>query len=297
MNHLSSYIIRNYLSWLPDKTYLRLLFLIETGKILHLANPRTFQEKIQWLKLFNKHNEYTQMVDKVSAKKYVSNIIGEEYIIPTIGVWENFNDIQFKKLPNQFVLKTAHGGGSCSVIVCRDKKAFDYNHAKCILEKSLKSDIYRSYREWPYKNVPRRILVEELLITENNKDLTDYKFFCFSGEPLFCQVIRDRHSHETIDFYDMEWNHQEFVGLNPSVKNGMTPVPKPQNLEKMIHICRQLSKNTTFIRVDLYNLKGKIYFGELTFFPASGLGTFSPSTWNLKLGNMINLSDLKTKKR
>ena len=288
IRHLLSYMLRNYLVGLPDKIYLRLLFIIETGKILHLKSPRTFQEKIQWLKLYNRQPEYTQMVDKVAVKKYISSIIGDQFVIPTIATWQRFDEIDFRQLPEQFVLKTSHGGGSCGVVICRDKSTFDMKRAQYILEKSLKSDIYRSYREWPYKNVPRCILAEKYMVNGNDSELTDYKFFCFNGRPLYCQVIRNRHTHETIDFYDMEWRHQEFVGLNPVARNALLPIAKPLNWETMISICHKLSYNIPFVRVDMYEIMNAVYFGELTFFPASGLGTFSPYNWNLYMGDLLN---------
>lgn len=282
------------LSWaIPnDEFYLRMLYVFEMHRILHLKHPRTFNEKIQWLKLYNRKPEFTKMVDKYAVKEYVANLIGSEYIIPTLGVWESFDEIDFDKLPNQFVLKTTHGGGGMAVVICRDKKTFNKDKARRILEKSLKSDIYRLFREWPYKDVPRRIIAEKFMTSQSAnapKDLPDYKFFCFDGEPKYCQVIRDRHSLETIDFYDMEWKHQDFVGLNVLARNGMERVECPKQLGVMQEICRKLSKGMPFVRVDLYVIDGNEYFGELTFYPASGFGSFTPDEWNLRLGELLKL--------
>ena len=282
-------IVSHFFKWLPDKIYLKLLYRYKMGRRLDLTNPQTFCEKIQWLKLYDRKPEYTKMVDKYAVKKYMAAIIGEEYIIPTLGVWDTPDDIDWEHLPDQFVLKTTHGGGSTGVVICRDKSTFDRDVAKRRLERSLKSDIYKSYREWPYKDVKKRIIAEEFIEVKGHQDLPDYKFYCFNGEPKYCQVIRDRNTLETIDFYDMEWNHMPFVGLNPVAKNGLNPVAKPEHLTKMCEICRRLATGIPFLRVDLYVLNGKEYFGETTFYPASGIGIFTPDKWNVVLGQMINI--------
>lgn len=282
----------NLFDKLSDEHYVKLIWFLKFWQKLNIKNPKTFTEKLQWLKLYNRKPEYTTMVDKYAVKNYVANIIGEEYIIPTLGVWDRFDDIDFSKLPQQFVLKTTHGGGGGGVVICRDKTTFNKADAKSKLEASMRGDIYKSLREWPYKNVPKRIIAEKFMAPEKSlapKDLPDYKFFCFNGEPKYCQVIRDRHTKETIDFYDMEWNHQEFVGLNPVARNGLTPVARPENLDEMKDICRKLAKDIPFVRVDLYVIDDKKYFGELTFYPASGLGVFTPEEWNRKLGDLLIL--------
>ena len=266
------------------------------GYELNLENPQIFSEKLQWLKLYNRRPEYTRMVDKYEVKKYVADIIGEEYIIPTLGVWDKVEDIDFDVLPNQFVLKTTHSGGNTGVVICKDKETFDIVACKKKLQQSLRDDVYKSLREWPYKNVKRRIIAEQFLSDDNNSDLPDYKFFCFDGEPLYCQVIKDRNTKETIDFYDLEWNLQEFIGLlgpNSQIKHSAINIEKPSNYKAMIEIARSLSCNIPFLRVDLYEINGKIYFGEMTFFPASGLGKFSPDDWNYTLGHLINLPNHK----
>lgn len=287
-------IIQNFFGWLPDKTYLQLLYRFKMGHRLDLNHPKTFTEKIQWLKLYNRRPEYTLMVDKYAVKKYVADIIGEKYIIPTLGVWDKPEDIDWDALPNEFVLKTTHGGGSGGVVICKDKKTFDRNKAILTLRDSMNGDIYRSLREWPYKDVKKRVLAEKYMAPKdmvNNPiyDLSDYKFFCFNGEPKYCQVIRDRHSKESIDFYDMNWRHQEFVGLNPIASNGINLVPRPLLLDDMICICHKLSENMKFVRIDMYVIDNRIYFGEITFYPASGMGLFNPDKWNEELGNLISL--------
>lgn len=272
-----------------DKLYLKILFRLRMGYKLDLDNPQTFCEKIQWLKLYNRKPEYTQMVDKYAVKKYVANIIGEEYIIPTLGVWDRFEDIDFDKLPKQFVLKTTHDGGSYGIVICKDKDVFDYKAAKKTINRSLRRCSYKVMREWPYKNVKRQIIAEEYLECMGNTDLIDYKFYCFNEQPLYCQVIKDRNSKETIDFFDQEWNHQVFYGLNPKAIQSSYPIDRPINYDKMVEVASKLSHNIPFARVDLYNIGGKIYFGEITFFPASGFGVFTPSEWDYKLGEWIKL--------
>lgn len=271
----------------PDELYLKLLFRLRMGYKLDLDNPQTFCEKLQWLKLHNRKPEYTQMVDKYDAKRYVAGIIGEEYIIPTIGVWDRVEDIDFDKLPNQFVLKCTHDSGG--IVICKDKSQLDIAAAKKRLRRGLKKNYYWQNREWPYKNVKRQIIAEEFIEEVGRQDLSDYKFFCFNGEPRYCQVIRDRNTLETIDFYDMEWNHMPFTGLNPVAKNGLTAVEKPMHLTSMIDICRKLAKDIPFSRIDLYVVNNREYFGEITFYPASGLGCFTPNEWDYTLGELINL--------
>lgn len=282
--------ILSLFNWVPDEPWLKLLYRIKNGYWMDFNNPRTFNEKLQWLKIHGFRPEYTQMVDKYAVKDYVSAKIGKEYVIPTLGVWDSPDDIDWEILPNKFVLKTTHGGGGNGVVICTDKTTFDKDSAIKKLRNSIQTTGI-PYREHPYDNVPPRIIAEEMLENEQGKpsDLADYKFYCFNGEPVYCQVIRDRSTKETIDFYDMEWNHMPFVGLNPECKNGVTPVPCPSNLDDMKRVCCVLAKDIPFARIDLYEVKEKEYFGEITFFPAGGFGTFEPSEWNIKLGDLLSL--------
>ena len=278
-----------------DRKFLELRYLLENKERLNLNEPKTFTEKIQWLKLYNRKPEYAMMVDKYEAKKYVASLIGEEYIIPTLGIWDKFEDIDFSKLPDRFILKATHS--SHASIVCKDKRTFDIYDARKKFHRFLKTNPYIGYREWAYKNVKPRIIAEQFMENKGEKDLTDYKFFCFNGEPRYCQVIRDRSENETIDFYDTEWRHQEFTGLNPVAKTGLNPVAKtglnpvakPTDYSRMLKIASRLSEGMPFVRIDLYEINGKIYFGEITFYPAAGFGTFTPKEWNRKLGDMIQL--------
>lgn len=290
--HFCDSIVKNYFGWLPDKLYLSLRYRFTMGHWIDWKNPKTFTEKIQWLKIYNRKPEYTTMVDKYAVKQYVADRIGEEYVIPTLGVWNRPEDIDWDSLPDRFVLKTTHGGGGGGVVICKDKSTFDRQAAITKLNESLASDIYSNLREWPYKNVPRRIIAEKFMAPQKSaapKDLPDYKFFCFNGEPKYCQIIRDRHTEEAIDFYDMDWKHQEFVGLNPVAHNGVTPVPRPEHLDNLVAICRKLAAEIPFVRVDLYVIDDKEYFGELTFYPASGFGRWTTEDADAKIGRLLSL--------
>lgn len=274
-----------------DDWYLRFLYWLEMGHPLNLDNPRTFTEKIQWLKLYNREKIYSVMVDKIAVKNYVSNIIGEDIIIPTLGVWKKFDDIDFSKLPNEFVLKTNHSGGGSGVIICRNKFEFDIKKAREKINSSMKCNYYYRTREWPYKDVFPKIFAEKFIKAENEEDLIDYKFYCFNGQAKYCQVIIGRRNNESIDFYDLAWNHQNFYGLNPTIgiQYAHRIISKPCQYEKMIEIANKLSKGIPFVRIDLYNVLGKIYFSEITFFPASGFGFFIPRETDALLGKLIKL--------
>lgn len=294
-----SSVLRDYGFWIPDRWYLQMKYYLEMGNWLNLKSPKTFGEKIQWLKLYDRRSEYTMMVDKYAVKDYVASVIGKEYVIPTLGVWDSPEEIDFDDLPQQFVLKPTHLGGG-SVFICKNKTSFDINGVVERMKGALKGDMYKVYREWPYKNVPRRVIAEKYIKNSSDEslDLTDYKFYCFSGIPMYCQVIKDRNSKETIDFFDMDWNHQTFYGLNPVyvssskiVKAKRAPA-KPIHFDEMKEMARKLSEGLPFSRIDLYDTKNGPLFGEITFYPASGIGTFAPSEYNIILGEMINLPNM-----
>lgn len=271
-----------------DELYLKLLFLFEMHYWPDLKHPKTFNEKLQWLKLHNRKPEFTTMVDKYAVKKYVADRIGEQYIIPTLGVWDSFDQIDFDSLPNQFVLKTTHGGGGLAVVICKDKKTFDKRRAKRILEKSLHSDIYMKYREWPYKDVPKRIIAEKYMVDESGTELKDYKFFCFNGEPKYMLLVSGRQAgKKRFDYFDLNWNH---LPVHDVGCPGAERLPaKPDNFEEMIFIAKKLSKGMTHVRVDFYNINCKIFFGELTFFDGSGLCVYDPREWDFKFGQFLKL--------
>lgn len=278
---------------LSDETYLKLTYKIRFGKKLDLNNPITFNEKMQWLKLYNRKTEYTEMVDKVKAKEFVANIIGNEYIIPTLGIYDNFEQIDFEKLPNQFVLKCNHDSGS--VVICKDKRNFDKKVAKQRINKGLKKDGFFWGREWPYKNIKRKILAESYLEEPLAKELKDYKFMCFNGEVKCIFVGSERFSGEglKITFFDRNWNIMPF---ERHYSRSRVPINRPVQLEKMIMLAEKLSANIPFLRVDFYEVNEKIYFGELTFYPGSGWEEFTPEEWDTTLGEWIKL-DLNVNKK
>lgn len=288
---LSTLIIR-YGFWIPDEPYLRLLFFLKMGKKLNLKNPITYSEKLQWLKLYNRQVEYTKMVDKYAVKDYVTSVIGSEYVISTIGVWDSPEDIEWDKLPNRFVLKTTHGGGNTGVVICKDKTTFDKQLAIQKLKQSMKQDIYRTLREWPYKDVPRRILAEQFISPDpKTNDLPDYKFFCFDGEVKALFVGTERSTGDVkFDYYDADFNHLDLVQTHPM--SGKT-LAKPANFEEMKLIASKLSQGIPHVRVDLYNIEGKIYFGEMTFTHHGGLVPFHPEKWDQIFGNWLTLPKRK----
>ena len=283
-------IIQNFFTWLPDSIYLKLLFRFKMGKPLNLKNPKTFNEKLQWLKLYNRKPEYTTMVDKYAVKQYVANIIGGEYIIPTLGVWDSPDDIDWVSLPDQFVLKTTHGGGGGGVVICRDKQTFDKATAKRKLESSMKSDIYKSLREWPYKNVKKRIIAEKYIEDESGY-LRDYKVMCFNGQPKLIQMHMGRFNGvHTQDFYNCDWDKLVDINQNGCINSDIL-LPKPQCLEQMLELSSKLSKRLPQIRVDWYIIGAKLYFGEMTFFDAGGFDDFVPESLNEVIGSWIVLPE------
>ncbi len=282
------FLIRIGYKFIPEILYLKLLYRLEVGKSLNLKNPQTFTEKIQWLKLYDRRPEYTTMVDKYAVKEYVAKKIGKEYIIPTIGFWDSPEDIEWDKLPNQFVLKTTHGGGSHGVVICKDKATFDKKKAIVRLNTAMKGDISASYKEWPYKNVRKRIIAEQYMEDPSLQELRDYKFFCFGGQCKCFKVDFDRFIEHHANYYDSNGNLLMFgeKGLLPKFDK---VIEMPKNLNKMIELANKLSDTIPLLRVDFYNVDGHIFFGELTFYPASGLLPFVPEDWDLTLGNWIVL--------
>lgn len=288
--------IKNYFYWkklkmgwfdsMDDVSFLKMAYKRKIGKELNLNNPQTFNEKLQWLKLHDRKPEYTTMVDKYAVKRYVADIIGAEYIIPTLGVWNHFDEIDFEKLPNQFVLKCTHDSGG--LVICKDKAKLDKATAKKKLETSLKNNYYWSGREWPYKNVKPRIIAETYMEDNKVHELIDYKFMCFNGNVKCIFTCSERFSDDglKVTFFDTEWNMMPFERHYPVSKN---PPTKPIHLNSMIKFAKKLSQSIPFIRVDFYEINKKLYFGELTFFPGSGFEEFTPVSWDYKLGNWLQL--------
>lgn len=272
---------------LPDKIYLQIYYRRIFGRKLNLKEPKTFNEKIQWLKLYDRNPTYSKMVDKYEAKNYVENKIGKEYIIPTLGVWEEFDKINFSELPNQFVLKTTHDSGG--VVIVKDKDKMNLVKTKKIIEDSLNNNYYLQGREWPYKNVKHRIIAEKYMVDESGYELKDYKFFCFNGiaKVMFIASDRQNTNEETkFDFFDMEFNHLPFTNGHP---NSNKIIIKPKSFEKMKKLAEILSEGIPQVRIDFYDINGNIYFGEMTFSHWSGFVPFIPDEWDYRLGSMINL--------
>lgn len=255
---------------------------------LDLKNPKTFNEKQNWLKLYDRKPEYTMMVDKYLVKPYVAGIIGDQYIIPTLGVWDRPEEVDFDSLPEKFVLKCNHNSG-CGMIICKDKSKLNIDEAKIELQKGLNDDYFVSNREWPYKDVPRKIIAEQYMEDEETHELRDYKFFCFSGavKALFIATDRSKGDHETrFDFYDENFNHLPFTNGHP---NAAIPPTKPKCFEEMKRIASILSKDLPSARIDLYEINGKVYFGEITFTHWGGFVPFEPKNWDRTFGDWIKL--------
>lgn len=276
---------------MDDESYLKLSYKVLMGKKLDLNNPKKFSEKLQWLKLNDRQDIYTTMVDKYGVKEYVARKIGDEYIIPTLEVYSSFDEIDFSKLPESFVLKCTHDSGGN--IVCRDKSKLDFLKSKKKIESTMKKNFYYAAREWPYKNVKPRIIVEQFMKDENQKNgLIDYKFYCFHGKPQFLYVSEGLENHSTakISFLNLDYSFADFQRLDYQHFRNL-PV-KPVNYNKMIEIATELSQNIPFVRVDLYEINNKVYFSELTFSPCGGFMKFEPEKYDEKIGEMIDLNQV-----
>lgn len=269
-----------------DEEFLKRKFKLEMGYDLDLQHPKTFNEKMQWLKIHNRKPEFTAMVDKYEAKKYVADIIGEQYIIPTFGVWDSFDEIDFDTLPDQFVLKCTHDSGG--VVIVKDKKTFNKKEAKRIIEKALRRDYYQSTREWPYKNVKRRIIAEKYMEDDSTHELRDYKFFTFDGEvkSLFIATERGSKEETKFDFFDANGELLPFTNGHPHAN----PTPAlPKQFEEMKMLASKLGKGIPMVRVDFYEVNGNVYFGEMTFSHWSGMVPFEPKEWDYTFGGWIKL--------
>ena len=277
---------RKFLNWLSDKTFIKIQYKLCTKKRLNLSSPKTFNEKIQWLKLYGNLQKYTNLVDKYEVRKYISETIGEEYLIPLLGVWERFEDIDFEKLPEQFVLKCNHDCGS--VVICKDKTTFDIKAAQSKLNKYLKRNFYYENKEPQYKNIKPRIICEKYMVDESWAELKDYKIFCFDGEPKIIQVNYDRVIDHKLNFYDTKWNYIS-IRLMPHHTDPNKIIGKPNNLDEMLNLAKIFSKKHLFIRVDFYSIRDRIYFGELTFSPNAGFKEFKPEEFNVEMGSYIEL--------
>lgn len=279
----------NLFFWLPSKIDIQFLFRLKMGKFLNLRSPNTFNEKLQWLKLYNRKSIYTTLVDKYAVKQWAAETIGTQYIIPTLGVWENFDDIDFDKLPNQFVLKCTHDSGS--YVICKDKMKLDINAARKKLNNALKRNFYYVGREYPYKNVPPRIIAEQYM-EDKNGGLVDYKFSCFNGYVDCVMVCLDRHINDVkFYFFDKKWNLKRLNIRGKNAPEGFT-IPKPSCMDEMFELAAKLSKDIPFVRVDLFECDGKVYFGEMTFFPDNGFDANLLPETDLYFGSLIDLNKI-----
>ena len=278
------------LSFLPDKPYLQLFYFATTRKFINFKNPKGFNEKLQWLKVNDKRPEYSQLVDKLAVRDHIAEILGEEYLFPLLGKWESFNDIDFDSLPNQFVLKCNHDSGSTKVI--KDKSALtqaDFDEMNEFYTRRLNRDFFFAGREYPYKGIKPYIIAEQLMVDETTpeKSIEDYKFFCFNGEPKVMFIATDRATDCKFDFFDMDFNHLDLVNIHP---NADKPIEKPEKFEEMKDLAAKLSKGMRHVRIDLYELNGKIYFGEYTFFHGGGFQLCHPDKWERTLGECIDIT-------
>ena len=271
-----------------DRKYLEYVYKEHMGKNLNLDNPKTFNEKLQWLKLNNRNNMYTKLVDKYEVREYVSKVIGSNYLIPLLGVFDSYKEIDFDKLPNQFVLKLTHDSGT--VIICKDKTKLNRKQTISKLKKGLKRKYFYLYREWPYKNVKPRIIAEKYMKDNNSSVLNDYKFYCFNGEPKMMFIITERGNDPKINFFDMDFNE---INLHQGFKKGEKKLEKPKKFDEMIKLARKLSYGIPHVRVYFYIINGKVYFGELTFFDSAGLEKFEPEKYDEILGSYIDLNKIK----
>jgi len=275
------------LNWMPDKWFLTFMFRSKMGYWMNWKNPKTFNEKLQWLKIHDRNPLYTKLVDKYEVRQYIAQKIGPEYLIPLLGVWDRFEDIDFDKLPNQFVIKCTHDSGS--IIICKNKASFDYRDAERKIKNALKIKYYTLSREWPYKNVRPRIIVEEYLKAD---DLKDYKFQVYNGIVQNCFVCSRRFTEDGlhVTFFDKQWNLLNFTKLYPKEKISLE---KPFYFSRMVEISEILASNIRFLRVDFFEYNNKVYLGELTFYPGAGFEKFTPFEWDKKFGDFIDLFDYK----
>lgn len=279
---------RGLLRFLSDRQWVKLMYRVRMGKKLNLDNPRTYNEKLQWMKLNYYNPLYTQLADKYEVRKYISNKIGDEYLIPLLGVYDNFDEIDFNELPDQFVIKCNHDSGG--LVICRDKSKLDINKARNKIERCLKRNYYKISREWPYKDVKPRIIIEKYMVDESSYELKDYKFYCFDGKSKVMQMITDRGADDgmKLDFFDMEFNHLDMTKVFPNSKKKLK---KPEKFEEMIELAEKISEDFPHVRVDLYNINGKLYFGEFTFFSSSGLKPLKPEKWDKIFGDWFKLPE------
>lgn len=290
-NYRKLYLIN--LGWynsLSDKEFLLRVYPLIMDKPFNLENPHTFNEKLQWLKLYDHRPEYTMMVDKYKVRQYIADNFGREYLIPLLGVWDSPDEIDFSMLPEQFVLKCNHNSG-LGMYICKDKSKLNINKVRKELKKGLKENYYLKCREWPYKEVERKIICEQYMTDQNCNDIIDYKIHNFNGKPQFVLVCSKRFSKEGLheDFYTPDWSRMNVKRHNIPTTLG---IAKPHNLDMMLEMSQRISHNYPFIRTDFYEINGKLYFGEITLYPASGWSKFDPEEYDMIFGNMLTLPEI-----
>lgn len=281
-------LMRKLGPWIKDdETYLRWYYFFSMRKRLNLKTPSTFNEKVNWLKLHDHNPLYTSLVDKLEAKDYVTKKVGAGHVFPTLGIWHRPEDIEWDALPNRFVLKTTQGGGGIGVIICHDKTKFDKAKAIAKLNSALKQNLYTSSREWPYRDVRPRIFAEPYMEDEHG-ELRDYKFFCFNGKCRMLFVATERQTREEpfFNFFDEKYQPLPFRQGHPV--NPVIPA-KPDGFDKMVRIAEQLSEGLPHVRMDMYEIKGKVYFGEYTFYHFGGVVPFVPAEWDEKIGSWLTI--------
>ena len=273
---------------IPDKLYLSLVYKTKTGYKINWQNPNTLNEKLQWLKLYDRRPEYTIYVDKYKVRDYIAKTIGDEFLIPLLGVWNNPDEIDFNKLPNQFVLKCNHDSGK--LCICKDKSSFDFKAAKVKLRNSIKKDYYIKNREWPYKNVPRKIIAEKMITNKDGSPLVDYKFYCYGGKPRYFMYSLGEADHKVRNHkFDMNLNSIDHLFKNkPTIDK--ESIVLPNNIKKMIEIVEKLCIGFPHIRIDLYNIDEQIYFGEMTLFSGSGFINIESYEFSQKMADLIDIS-------
>lgn len=279
---------RGLLKWIPDKTYLKYFYKAYLNKNLDIENPKLFSEKIQWLKLYAKNESYTEYVDKYAVRKYIEKTLGSKYLVPFIDVFDDVESIDFDKLPDKFVLKCTHGS-RCNIL-CNDKKSLNIIEAKKKLKKWMKNNWFWYCREYPYKSIKPKILCEEF-IGDGINPADDYKIYCLNGEPTIIRSLARNIQGNLVSecFYTTKWEKTDCRIRKFDIESFRANKEKPEQLNEMLEISKKLSKDITFLRVDLYNINGRVYFGEMTFFPQSGLDNFIPDKYNIEFGNLLKL--------
>ena len=274
----------NLLRFIPDEPYLKLVYRIKTGKHLNLSSPKTFCEKLNWLKLHDIHPEYTQLVDKIAVRTHVKEVLGEDISIPLLGAWAHYDDIDFHSLPDKFVLKCSHDSGSVRIIT--DKTSMDHAALRGFYEGRLKLNPFVLGREYPYRDVPPMICAEQYMVPDGAADIADYKFLCFDGQPKYMFAVTNRHTDCRLDFFDMDYRH---LPIKDTYPNSDIPAPKPVCFEQMCQLAAKLSQGIRCVRMDFYEIDGKVYFGEYTFFDGGGFWPKEPYEWEYTLGDLIRL--------